>query len=92
MYTRQFKFENGDKVSEKITGFEGIITGTCFYITGCNQYLVTGKVTEKQAEPPALWYDEGRLKLIAAKEVTVESVESEDPGCDMVPTMGKRGA
>lgn len=92
MYTREFNFENGDQVKEKITGYEGIVTGTCFYITGCNQYLVTGKATKDQAEPPALWYDEGRLELIASKVVSIESVTTEDPGCDKAPPMGKRGA
>ena len=90
MLTKDFQFENGVKVREKITGFEGIITGTCFYLTGCTQYLITGKPKDKFSEPVSLWYDEGRIEFIKQK-FTAKDVESEINGCDIVPTIGKRG-
>ena len=89
MVTKNFKFENGDEVKEKITGFQGIITGTCFYITGCNQYLVTAQSDGKEAVN--LWYDEGRLEFIK-KAFKDEDVRAENNGCDTVPTIGVRGA
>lgn len=90
MITKEFRFENGQSVKEKITGFEGTITGTCFYLTGCNQYLITAKSIENK-EPFSAWYDEGRLELIgvAFKEQDVKSINN---GCDKVPTHGKRGS
>lgn len=88
--TKEFKFENGDEVSEKVTGFKGIITGTCFYLTGCNQYLVTAK-SDQGKEPVALWYDEGRLYLIS-KPFKEKDVEAKDNGCDIAPPVGMRGA
>ena len=93
MISKDFEFENGQKVREKITGFEGIITGTCFYLTGCNQYLVTAKVADMSKEPVAMWYDEGRLELMT-DEVVVKSEEviGKDNGPDRVPTQGRRGA
>lgn len=39
----KFKFKHGQTVKEKITGFQGVITGVVSYITGCNQYLVVAK-------------------------------------------------
>lgn len=73
--------EFGKKAKDKISGFEGIITGKCFYITGCSQYLL---------QPPAKdgdfkeghWFDEGRLEY-AGGGVSLESVQTEDPGCDI---------
>lgn len=91
MHEMQFKFRNGDPVTEKITGFSGIITGTAFYLTGCTQHLVTAP-SEGNKEPIALWYDEGRLKLIEDQSpVLEESVKGENNGCDSVAPGGSRG-
>ena len=91
MITKGFKFENGDKVKEKVTGFEGIITGTVYYITGCNQYLITAK-SQDGKEPVALWYDEGRLELLPSGSIRPEDVSSDDNGCDLLPNVGLKGA
>lgn len=93
MVTKKFKFENGDLVTEKITGFKGTITGTCFYLTGCNQYLITAETTEEGKEPVALWYDEGRLILNKKSNFKIEDVvDDDDTGCDIAPSKGMRGA
>jgi len=92
MTTKEFKFSNGDEVAEKVTGFKGTITGTAFYLTGCNTYLVTAKPKDEFSEPTALWYDEGRLELINKKVFTSEDVKAVDNGCDLLPNVGMRGA
>lgn len=91
MTKKEFKFSNGDRVKEKISGFTGTITGTCFYLTGCNQYLITAAPKDEFSEPVGLWYDEGRLDLVKELVVTAAEVEGEDPGCDIPPTIGQRG-
>ena len=91
MITKEFEFSNGDEVTEKITGFKGVITGTCFYLTGCNQYLITAKAKDGK-EPIALWYDEGRIELLKKEVFEQKDVEAKDNGCDRVPDMGARGA
>lgn len=88
MITKEFEFENGDLVVEKITGFKGTITGTGFYLTGCNQYLITAK-SKNGKEPDAIWYDEGRIELVKKEDWEVEAAEN---GCDKAPMQGKRGA
>jgi len=80
---KQFEFSNGDKVKEKITGFTGIITGVSFYITGCNQYLLTPPVKDDGSSGEAQWYDEGRLEIVKSDAVQVEEVASTDNGCDI---------
>lgn len=91
MITKEFKLQNGDSVEETVTGFKGIITGTCFYLTGCTQYLVTAKAKDGVSEATAVWYDEARLIFIE-KGITKEELESDENGCDIPPTQGKRGA
>lgn len=92
MFTKEFKFENGDEVVEKITGFKGVITGTCFYLTGCNQYLITAKAENEGKEPVALWYDEGRIQLVKKEVFESDDVKAKDNGCDVTPNVGVRGA
>ena len=81
---KKFKFSNGDCVEEKITGFKGIITGTVFYITGCNQYLITGK-SKDGAEAPSIYVDEGRIRLVEDGVLKKEEVKAKDNGPDKLP-------
>lgn len=90
-HTHKFKFSNGDKVKEIITGQEGTITGTCFYLTGCNQYLIVRPHPNDEA-PISSWYDEGRLELVEDNVVEEKEVQGEDPGCDIPPPIGIREA
>ena len=60
MSVAKFKIKLAAKVTDSITGFAGVVTGRCEYITGCRQYLVTGQ-TVKNAQPVELWIDEIRL-------------------------------
>jgi len=68
----------GRKAKDKITGFEGIITGKVTYLYGCNQYCVAplakeGKILDSQ------WFDEGRIK-ITGKGIMPEEVRGDKPG------------
>lgn len=87
---REFKFSNGDEVKETVTGFTGTITGTCFYLTGCNQYLVVAKSVENK-KGESLWYDEGRLELVEEQKVAKEEVQGDQNGCDIPAPGGSRG-
>jgi hypothetical protein len=92
MTTKTFQFSNGDEVVETITGFKGTITGSVYYLTGCNQYLVVSKSKDEFSEGKALWYDEGRLKLVKSEAFKPADVQGEDNGCDLLPSIGMRGA
>jgi hypothetical protein len=71
-YTSRFNF--GIVVRDVITGFSGIVTGHCRYITGCDQYLVSGK-SKKGEKPLTMWYDENRLERVGTKQVVLPEVE-----------------
>lgn len=67
----------GCKVKDKITGFKGIATGICSYITGCDRVLVTPPVCKKGKLAEGEWFDIQRLTVLDGKTL---SLESKKPG------------
>lgn len=61
----------GDKVRDQITGFEGVVTGRCQYITGCEQALVQPPVSKDGTFVEAHWFDEDRLAVVEMKVIQV---------------------
>lgn len=57
-----FTIELGATVKDTITGFKGVITGRCEYVTGCRTYLVQPKAVKGEFKS-ALWMDEDRLTV-----------------------------
>lgn len=73
-----FKFEKGVKVKDIITGFNGVITGRCDHITGCNTYGINPQKLDSNGKPiEAQWFDENRLKVIG-KGITLEEDEDNE--------------
>jgi len=70
----------GSKVKDKITGFTGIVTGRCEYITGCNQVLVAPQVTESGDFKESHWFDEQRLDQVGDAILVLDNGAS--PGFD----------
>lgn len=75
------EFKMGDEVKDKITGFQGIITGHAKYFTGCDQFIIQPKCDKPGTYPEANWFDEGRVEFVKT-EMTEKDVESEKNGCD----------
>ena len=74
----------GSKVTDKITGFTGIVTGYVQYLTGCNQALVVPKAGKDGSLKEANWFDEQRLVVDRkAKPVTLDNGQT--PGFDLAP-------
>lgn len=72
----------GSLAKDKITEFEGIVTGKASYITGCDQYLLSPKSVGSDYKS-GQWIDEGRLVLIDEDVVKIDSVKAEKNGCDI---------
>lgn len=53
---------NGDKVKDKVTGFEGTVTGVAEYLTGCRQVLIQPPVKDGEFKD-GRWMDDGRLEV-----------------------------
>jgi hypothetical protein len=73
--------ELGRKVKDKVTGFEGTVTGFVTYITGCNQALVTPKVQKDGSSVDPRWYDEQRLEYVGVERIVLDNRRT--PGADM---------
>lgn len=56
-----FKFENGAKVKDLVTGVEGIITGRAEYLNGCVNYCVKPKLDKEGKVAKGEWVDEPQL-------------------------------
>lgn len=69
VHMTSFTFELGATVRDVITGFEGVVTGRCQYLTGCTQYLVQPRGTAKTPAPDGRWLDEAKLQLLPGKKV-----------------------
>lgn len=61
--------ELGDKVKDKITGFEGIVDATTRFLSGCVRVLVVSPKL-KDGSPVDHWFDEDRLELVSKSNLT----------------------
>jgi hypothetical protein len=64
-----FKFDNGDEVEDRITGFTGVIVGKHSWLNNCNTYSVQSRILKEGAVQKFENFDEPQLKLIAAKVI-----------------------
>lgn len=58
------KIQLGEKVRDRLTGFEGRATSRVEYITGCVQYGVLPMAKGDGSYPDAVYIDEQRLEVI----------------------------
>lgn len=70
----------GDRVKDKISGFQGIVTGIVDYISGCKQALVAPPVDKEKKLVESQWFDVQRLEVI--KENAIKLENSKTPGPD----------
>lgn len=71
-----FKHELGKMAKDKITGFTGILTVRCEFLTGCNRYCIQPTELKDGKPIDTMYFDEGCIEVIgegiSAKEVQVE--------------------
>lgn len=70
----------GHTYRDKISGFQGVATGHCEYITGCNQTLLQPPVGADGAPKESHWFDDQRLDFIDADRIYLNNGPT--PGCD----------
>ena len=59
----------GKRVSDKVTGFNGIVTSVCFDLYGCNQALVHPGLDKDGKPAEQGWFDATRLIVTDATPV-----------------------
>ena len=74
----------GATVTDKITGFTGVVTGIVDYISGCSQALVTPRVKPDSAAEDGRWFDLQRLDVDASVPV-IALDNGATPGPDATP-------
>ena len=70
----------GDYAKDRISGFEGTITGIVNYITGCRQVLLGPKTAPDGAMRDSHWFDEQRVQVITPMAIVLDN--SQTPGPD----------
>lgn len=76
-----FKFNNGDKVQDSITGFAGIITARTEWLNGCIRYVVQPDHLDKDGKiQDGAPFDESQLVLVTAKAKVTRDETAERTG------------
>jgi len=80
--------ELGKMGRDKVTGFEGILTGYGKHLYGCDTYGLTPQVDKDGKTRDSQWFDEGRIEIIGdgikPEEVQVEKKGAgENPRCSV---------
>ena len=69
-----FKHELGKLGKDKITGFEGILTARCEFLTGCSRYCIQPTELKDGKPIESIYFDEEQIILVGdgilAEEVT----------------------
>lgn len=72
--------EMGSKVRDVITGFEGIVTGRCEYITGCSRLLITPRCDDASKQSQGNWFDIDRVEQVDESRLILASRTANGPG------------
>ncbi len=72
----------GKMAKDKVTGFQGVVTGKLKWMYGCTQYCLTPKVDKDGKLVSGEWFDEGRLEILK-DSIRPEEVVAEKNGCDL---------
>lgn len=59
-----FKFKLGQKVKDKVTGYQGIITGRTEWLNGCIRYCIQAKKKKDGTIPETEHVDEAQVRLV----------------------------
>jgi len=70
----------GKEARDKVTGFTGIITGHCEYLTGCSQYGIQPKVDKEGKVPDTRWVDVNRCEIVGDGVEVANVSDIKNPG------------
>ena len=79
-----FKFDRGEKLRDKVTGFQGICISRGDHISGCNTYGVQPTMLKDGAPQDSKWFDEPRLESLGEKMFEIDTREKRT-GADSIP-------
>jgi heat shock protein HspQ len=62
-----FKYELGDVLRDKITGFEGVVVARTQWLSNCNVYSLQSQVLHEGKPQDRQAFDEPQLELVKPK-------------------------
>jgi hypothetical protein len=74
-----FTLELGQRAKDKITGFEGILTSRCEFLTGCNRYCIQPTELRDGKPVDSLYFDEACLEIVG-EGISAKEVQGEERG------------
>lgn len=63
------KFNNGDRVKDRVTGLEGIITAVTVFLNGCVRCSVQPQTLHEGKPVEASYFDQNDLELVKADAI-----------------------
>jgi len=89
MKMKLFKYENGYKAKDMVTGLKGVITARVDYLTGCNQYALTPDVGKDNSMKESYFIDESRIEILSKKPISFKK-NKKDPGGPVRKVLSKK--
>lgn len=60
-----FLHELGKIAKDKLTGFQGVITSRCQFLTGCNRYCIQPQALHDGKPQESFYFDEAQIEIIS---------------------------
>lgn len=89
MASRGFKFDLGETVRDKVSGFEGIVVTRGDHVSGCDSYGVQTKTLKDGAPQDLKWFDEPRLEAINVPVMKIDMREQRTGADSVIPSAAK---
>lgn len=81
-----FTHELGKRAKDKITGFAGILTARCEFLTGCNRYCIQPTELKDGKPIDSIYFDESQIEIVG-DGISGKDVQGEEKGaCSPNPT------
>jgi len=81
-----FTLELGKTAKDKITGFKGILTGRCQFLTGCNRYCIQPQELKNGIPIDSIYFDEAQIEILS-DGISEKEVQGEKKGaCSPCPS------
>ncbi len=76
----EFKFDNGQVLKDKVSGFQGVVVAKTHYYTGCRHYGLCSQELHDGKPVDWEWFDESRLFLVIGEESVLEKPQAQTSG------------
>ena len=80
-----FKHKLGKIGKDKITGFTGILTARCEFLTGCNRYCLQPQELREGKPIESIYFDEAQIEIISNGILPKDVQGDENGSCSPCP-------